>query len=592
MTPPDLKQHDPGYRRQQHWHPHMRNASLFARTVVQLRPAQIAHRARLRLLRVAEQRWPELVTRNVTPPAGTTPGWPAAFNPLDASLDHADAAAVSEGRFTFLGEERSLGSPADWHQTDAARLWRFHLHYFEWAWALAKAPDHAWATTSFGDLWRSWRASIEPAQIDAWSPYVASLRVWVLCCVFDALVKGTDIEDDCLDQIGRHAGYVQSHLELDLGGNHLLKNVKALIGAGVFLRRPQLAVIGRRLLEAQLPIQVLADGGHFERSTAYHCQVLGDLIDIQGLLAVADASPVAGLDDAIERMRRWLGAMVGDDGEVALCNDSVPVGERRLRALAPAPPPRGPVTLLAASGYVVIRPDQHTQLVLDVGDPCPTDLPGHAHADCLSFELWVGGERWVLDTGTSTYEAGSRRLYERSTAAHNTVEVDGENQTEVWGVFRAARRARGTLEFVASDGGTVEVVASHDGYRRLPGSPVHRRRWRISPGQVEIIDTILGTGAHHVVSWLHVAPAAESRCSIIGHGGCSSSESCTTAWGFGALHPAKAHRLRVEYDDRPVTLGWLLEWPPGQSIGGKTVRGKVEALPPLEATTIDRGSMS
>jgi uncharacterized heparinase superfamily protein len=220
------------------------------------------------------------------------------------------------------------------------------------------------------------------------------------------------------------------------------------------------------------------------------------------------------------------------------------------------------VTVLAASGYVVVRPDGRTQLVLDAGDPCPDDLPGHAHADCLSFELWIDQERWVVDTGTSTYESGPRRAYERSTAAHNTVEIDGADQTEVWGIFRAARRARGTLELIATSGSMVEVVASHDGYRRLPGSPVHRRRWRISPGQVEITDTISGTGRHQVVSRLHVAPIAASRCSIIGRGGRNSTETRTTAWGFGRLRLATIHRLESGGVDLPITVGWLIEWPP------------------------------
>jgi uncharacterized heparinase superfamily protein len=560
MTTADLVPNDPMESQRPRPHRRVEDAALLARTVVRLRPAQVAHRIRLRTLRAAERRWPELATRSVNPPAGISPGWPAAFGALEASLDHGDGAEIAQGRFRFLDEERSLGEPADWDQADVSRLWQFHLHYFEWAWALVQAPDRALAREAFAHLWHSWRASSKPADGDAWSPYVASLRVWALCDVFDPLVRGSNIERDYLGQIAWHAGYVHSHLELDAGGNHLLKNVKALIGAGEFLGRPDLVSTGRRLLEAQLPIQVLADGGHFERSPSYHCQVLGDLIDILGLLTAADAEPVAGLDGAIEVMRLWLGAMVGADGEVALCNDAVPVGEQRLNALDPTPPPEGPTTVLAASGYVVVRPDDRTQLILDVGDPCPEDLPAHAHADCLSFELWVGGERWIVDTGTSTYEPGPRRAYERSTAAHNTVEIDGEDQTEVWGVFRAARRARGTLELVASDGDTVDIVASHDGYRRLPGSPVHRRRWRISCGRVEITDTISGTGAHHVVSRLHVAPGAESRCSISAQNGRVTAETCSTAWGFGRLCPATVLRVDAGGVELPLTLGWLIEW--------------------------------
>ncbi len=560
MTPPGVSNDDPGDGGRPHPNRRLHDAARLARTAVRLRPAQVAHRIRLRTLRVAEQRWPGLATRPVNPPTGVTPGWPAAFGPLDAPLDYGDAAKIGAGKFTFLSEERSLGKPADWHQPGASQLWRFHLHYFEWAWALAQAPDRAWARASFARLWRSWRASVAPAFGDAWSPYVVSLRAWVLCGVFDPLVRDSDIERDFLEQIAWHAGFVQSHLELDVGGNHLVKNLKALIGAGDFLGRPDLVSTGRRLLQTQLPVQVLADGGHFERSPSYHCQVLGDLIDILGLLSAASAPPVAGLGGAIEGMRQWLGTMVGGDGEVALCNDAIPVGTRRLAALAPAPPTQGAVTELAASGYVVVRPDAHTQLIVDVGDPCPDDLPAHAHADCLSFELWVGHERWVVDTGTSTYEAGPRRMYERSTAAHNTVEIDGQDQTEVWGIFRAGRRARGTLELVTVDGGAVELVASHDGYRHLPGSPLHRRRWRIAPGRVEIIDTVTGSGSHRVISRLHVTPVAVSG-SIAGRGGHATSEPSTTAWGFGHLRPSTVHRVEIQSTDLPVTLGWVLEWP-------------------------------
>ena len=89
--------------------------------------------------------------------------------------------------------------------------------------------------------------------------------------------------------------------------------------------------------------------------------------------------------------------------------------------------------MLQPSGYVVMRPGPRLHLVADVGPPCPPELPAHAHADCLSFELAVDGQRTVVDTGTSTYAPGERRQYERSTRAHNTVEVDGADQSEVWG---------------------------------------------------------------------------------------------------------------------------------------------------------------
>src|SRR3974390_3427028 len=158
MTQPDLisdNRHDRsplfGHRRAR--------AGLLARTLVRLRPAQIAYRIRLRTLRSLERRWPGLLTRSFNPPAGVTPGWPTTFIPLDASLEHGDVAEFAMGKFAFLGETRSLGEPADWRQDDESRLWRFHLHYLEWAWALAQESDRALARATFVLLWRSWRGS-------------------------------------------------------------------------------------------------------------------------------------------------------------------------------------------------------------------------------------------------------------------------------------------------------------------------------------------------------------------------------------------------------------------------------------------------
>ncbi|MCU4187253.1 heparinase II/III family protein [Acidiferrimicrobium sp. IK] len=528
--------------------------------MLRLRPPQVAHRLRLRALRGAEKRIPRLAAHRIASPRSSRPGWPATFEALDAPLDHGDPDEIASGHFNFLNDSRRLGDPPDWQQLDSAQLWRFHLHYFEWAWALAQSPNRTAARHAFADLWRSWLSKVRPGSGDAWAPYVASLRLWTLCSVFPTLVKGSDLEADYIRQIELHAGYVRSHLELDVGGNHLIKNLKALIGAGVFLNRADLVGAAARRLESQLAIQVLADGGHFERSPSYHCQVLGDLIDIQQLLRYAGGPTMTGLTDAIEAMRAWLGAMVGGAGEVALLNDAIPIGEARIAALRPVATRVPSVTFLAASGYIAARPDDSTVLIADVGDPCPADLPAHAHADCLSFELWVRGERWVADTGTSTYQPGERRAFERSTAAHNTVEIDGQDQTEVWGTFRAARRAKPHVELISHHANGVDIVASHDGYSRLPGSPLHRRSWTIRPGRVDILDIVTGIGEHRLTSRLHLTPAAMSACAVTGMGAAQTIIAADIAWGFGCVVEGEARVLDAQRVTLPFRIGWTVTW--------------------------------
>lgn len=514
-------------------------ALLLARTTRNLRLAQVLHRARLRAQRFPPARPLAATLIELLPERKATgAGWPAEFVPLDLEVAEGfpSPEANAGGRFTFLNEERDLGCPIGWDPEGASRLWTYHLHYLEWAWSFAAHPDRQWARQEFAALWRSWAGAGRFGQGDRWSPYVASLRAWALCGTYEALTRGAGIQPAVDAALARHARFLRWHLEYDVGGNHLVKNLKALIGLGVFLGDDRLVEVGTGQLGRQLGVQVLADGGHYERSPSYHCQVLADFIDIAGLLAAAGRPPVPGLAEVVESMRSWLGLMLLPDGDVPLFNDCVLVGRRRIAALRPGPPAFDRLTVLGASGYVVVRTGGQLHLVADVGDPCPPDLPAHAHADCLSFELAADGRRVVVDPGTSTYAPGPQRGHERSTAAHNTVAVDGADQTEVWGLFRAARLARGRLLAAGDDGEVVTVVASHDGYRRLPGSPAHRRTWVIGD-HVEITDEIAGAGAHRVESRIRCPEAGAVKVAWSGPEGLAVSEGPGSyATGFGAVH--------------------------------------------------------
>ena len=535
----------------------LERALLLARTARHLRPAQVAHRARLRA-----QRWP--ASRPVASslisllpvPNGPLAGWPAGYVPLDLQLNRGSPSPEDNvlGRFAFLNDTRDLGSPVDWDARDASRLWRYHLHYLEWAFAFAAQPDRARAANAFAGLWRSWQGSVPFGRGDAWHPYVASLRAWALCAVHDALVAGTAIQADVDASLVRHAVFLRWHVEHDVGGNHLLKNLKALVGLGVFLDDGRLVRQATDELRRQLAVQILDDGGHYERSPSYHCQVLGDLIDVAGLLTAAGRPPVSGLAETIESMRSWLGAVLMPDGDVPLFNDCTLVGRDRVSLLGPRLPAGDSLIVLEPSGYLVVRPDDRLHLVADVGDPCPRDLPAHAHADCLTFELAVDGERVVVDAGTSTYSPGPVRGRERSTAAHNTVTVDDADQTEVWGVFRAARRARATLERAGDDTDTITIVGSHDGYRRLRGAPVHRRTWQVWADRVTITDEVLGTGDHGIASRLHLADADRVKVTWSGPPELDVTEAaCSYATGFGREHDGTVVAA-IWRGELPVTL--------------------------------------
>jgi uncharacterized heparinase superfamily protein len=97
-----------------------------------------------------------------------------------------------------------------------------------------------------------------------------------------------------------------------------------------------------------------------------------------------------------------------------------------------------------------------------------------------------------VNSGISCYGNNPERLRQRGTPAHNTVVIDCQNSSEVWGSFRVARRAYPRLHEIIDDGGRVEISASHDGYKRLGGHNTHRRKWAFSAGRLIVTDRVEG----------------------------------------------------------------------------------------------------
>jgi len=123
----------------------------------------------------------------------------------------------------------------------------------------------------------------------------------------------------------------------------------------------------------------------------------------------------------------------------------------------------------------------------------------------FSFELTVDGSPVVVDSGVYEYAAGKWRDYFRSTRAHNTAEVAGANQSEVWGSFRVARRAMPKNITFASRDGIAIVQGQHDGYTRMSPPVVHRRTLAsIDDFLWIVVDELFGNGRTSAASYLHL----------------------------------------------------------------------------------------
>ena len=480
-----------------------------ARTVAHLRAGQVVDR----------------LTRGLRPlpPAPAPSGW-ALRGGAEAQVLAGGAAGEFDGRsFSLLNQRVPFEGPDRWHPAAASDLWAYTLHYFRYLWAMPADQGLA--------LIMDWIGANPPGSSPGWDPYPISLRLreWVEWLVAHPAIAGEG-RARILGSVAHQAAVLASRPEYHLMGNHVLENAISLCWAGTSLEGPGSEVWlarGAVLLEEQLAEQILADGVHEERSPMYQALLAEALLRLQAVAArnasalAVDVSRAAG--DAGRRLLASLGALVHPDGDYALLNDcALGVAPRlaelkdRFPAAAAAEAGNGTVVSSTEAGYLAVHAAGGFYLVFDAGPIGPDHQPGHGHADTLGFELSTGGQRLITDTGVTTYAPGAVRAYDRGTAAHSTVQVDGLDHAELWGSFRCGARPRIELsERHGEDTGELLVGA----YRaRLAGGSKlrHERRLRVRAGNIEILDGVSCRGRHEAIIRLHLAPGVEPRVTTAG----------------------------------------------------------------------------
>jgi len=478
-------------------------------TTSSLKFYQIVSRLRLRAYRMLLTYKPDYMASMWDKQVLQFIGWPSQFQaiiPFDITDAHS-IESIENRQFCFLNESVTLGTKG-FGIVNASQLWRYNLHYFEWALILHQRHPEDSLDKLFLEVWTQWCSETKYGKWDEWSPYVVSLRLWVLCSLCSSFNKLL-VKDSFLNSIVSHGCFLTHNLETDVGGNHLIKNIKALIGYFVFIGNSDDVKRFSDKLDSEIRIQIMEDGGHYEMSPSYHCQVLGDLIDVSNLLNASGYHQSELLTSSIESMRKWASIMLMPDNSVPLFNDSVVVPGSVLKQLGVKRETSVGMYSFKDSGYVVVKLAQQTQYVIDVGQPCPKQLPAHAQADALSVVCYVNGKHMLVDSGVSTY-VGSRRDYERSTKAHSTLEIAGVNQSDVYGSFRVGYRANVNLLNVQQTSSGYKIEGSHDGYKILKGKPLHRRTFEIGTDAFVVSDSIHTTLRHpSILRWVF-----DSECEL------------------------------------------------------------------------------
>jgi len=358
----------------------------------------------------------------------------------------------------------------------------------------------------------------------------AALRAISICLTMELLWPFAEHEQAWLNQVTaslwQHLGFIEAHSEFSflLRSNHYLSNIVGLTTLSAYLRGPGMPQRFRKYAQAvqrEILLQTYPDGGDREASTGYHVLVAQMFLHSLIVQRRCQAKIAPGFESRLRRMFAWMAGLADEDWRLPLLGDC---DNGRVELLcediaqAPLPACRRhslrigslcalasdlvemnvrkdePAALMSDSGIAVLRSGEASVIFFAM----PNGLDGkgsHTHCDKLSLIFRLGPLEVFCDSGSRCYTRSAKlRNLDRSTAAHNTLSIDGEDQnllpSDPQFLFQCGNDASVSPITISGSG----MEASHRGYGRL--GIEHRRRVELGERSLLVLDELSGAGEH------------------------------------------------------------------------------------------------
>ncbi|MBM2821279.1 MAG: hypothetical protein HW413_25 [Thermoleophilia bacterium] len=458
------------------------------------------------------------------------------------------ADAVAAGKFTHCGITLDLGRTPDWHdlRLPADEEWRIEWTKFYFGLDLA----HAFVVSSDQRYLRAWEGLVgsfsEQVPVGEDSSDVCARRIQNWVYAWDAFASASsfrglspEFESELLDSLADQGRFIQEHLTPER--NHRTLELYALLLVSLALPEVDTGISAQEALDElghNLLADVLPDGVHRERSTHYHLIALRSFLGARANAVDHGLVLPDGYDERLTAACEFALHCHRPDGEIPALSDSdsgryddvlafaaEQLGRSDFLYAATAgsagDPPARRHANFPLGGYVVQRSGWGERadfrderfLIFDCG---PLGDGGHGHYDALSVEVAAGGRPLIVDPGRYTYAEGEPNLrrWFKSTAAHNTVCVDGLDQTPYRRGKPKGKAAECSLVSSSAAPG-LEIVVGE--VRSSCYDAVHTRRIAFVADEYWLIEDVLVGGRRHRYDLrFHLAAETWGRTEVVG----------------------------------------------------------------------------
>ncbi len=427
----------------------------------------------------------------------------------------------------------------------------------------------SWFTSCPCGMGPNWSSALEPAvRLINWS--VAWQFLGGVSSPLFEDAEGARFRQRWLDSVFQHARFVRGHFSLySSANNHLIGEAAGLYVAAItwphWPHARTWQAQAKAILEREALSQNTLDGVNREQAVSYQ-QFELDLLLYALLAGKANGDKFsAAFESRIQAMMEYLASIIDVGGNIPMFGDSDdglvvklaqgsnycryrsvlatgailfrrrdfkakagglddkarwlfgPGADSAFRQLDGASVQLPVRRAFPAGGYYILGCDFETEneirLVADAGPLGYQAIAAHGHADALAFTLSVGGKEFLIDPGTYTYHTqGPWRQYFRGTAAHNTVRVDGTDQSRSGGNFMWLSKADAGCSLWRPSPECDIFEGWHDGYMQLPDPVMHRRRITLEKHlrRVVIEDSLQMSKAHEIELFFHCS----ERCRV------------------------------------------------------------------------------